>query len=171
MNFQGRSCGHEVTRPRSELDDIFPREQDICFKLGGSPMETIVFELCAESVDACLAAGDGGAHRIELCSALSEGGLPPSHGLIREAVRRSGLPVHVLLRPRGGDFVYGATELEVMREDLEHARRLGASGVVLGILHRDGTVDAEKTDEFVAMAGPLEVTFHRAFDDVVCQEQ
>ncbi|HWZ51976.1 MAG TPA: copper homeostasis protein CutC [Granulicella sp.] len=99
------------------------------------------------------------------------GGLTPSHGLIREAVRRSGLPVHVLLRPRGGDFVYSAAELDVMREDLEHARRMGASGVVLGVLHPDGTVDTEKTREFVAMAGALEVTFHRAFDDVVCQEQ
>ena len=122
-------------------------------------MPTIVFELCAESVDACLAARDGGAHRIELCTALSEGGLTPSHGLIREAVRKSGMPVHVLLRPRGGDFTYTAAELDVMRADLEHARLLGVSGAVLGILHPDGTVNKEQTGEFVAMAGPLEVTF------------
>jgi copper homeostasis protein len=127
-------------------------------------MRTIIFELCAESVDACLAAREGGANRIELCSALSEGGLTPSHGLIHEAVRRSGLPVHVLLRPRGGDFVYTAAEFDVMREDLKHMRLLGASGIVLGVLHRDSTIDVERTRELVALAGPLEVTFNRAFD-------
>lgn len=127
-------------------------------------MREIVFELCAESIDACLAARDGGADRIELCSALSEGGLTPSHGLIREAVNHSGLPVHVLLRPRGGDFVYSNAELDVMREDLRHLRLLGASGVVLGVLHEDGSVDVERTRELVEMAGPLEVTFNRAFD-------
>src|SRR6185437_10815433 len=133
-------------------------------------MREIVFELCAESIDACLVARDGGANRIELCSALSEGGLTPSHGLIREAVDRSGLPVHVLLRPRGGDFVYTDAEFEVMREDLKHLRLLGASGVVLGVLHEDGTVDVERTRELVEMAGPLEVTFNRAFDHVVSLE-
>lgn len=127
-------------------------------------MREIVFELCAESVDACLVARDGGANRIELCCALSEGGLTPSHGLIREAVSRSGLPVHVLLRPRGGDFVYTNAEFEVMVEDLKHLRLLGASGVVLGALHVDGSVDKERTRRLVAMAGTLEVTFNRAFD-------
>lgn len=129
-----------------------------------SLMRTIIFELCAESMDACLAARDGGANRIELCSALSEGGLTPSHGLIHEAVRRSGLPVHVLLRPRGGDFVYTPAEFEVMREDLKHMRLLGANGVVLGVLRRDNTIDVERTRELVALAGQLEVTFNRAFD-------
>lgn len=127
-------------------------------------MRKIVFELCAESIDACLAAREGGANRIELCGALSEGGLTPSHGLIREAVRRSGLPVHVLLRPRGGDFVYTKAEFDVMCEDLRHMPLLGASGVVLGVLHEDGAVDVERTLELVAMAGPLDVTFNRAFD-------
>jgi len=134
-------------------------------------MQKIVFELCAESVDACLAAHAGGAHRIELCTALSEGGLTPSHGLLREAMRRSGLPVHVLIRPRGGDFVYTPAELEVMREDLRYARSLGASGVVLGLLRTDGTVNIEQTRELVEMAGPLEVTFNRAFDGTASQEQ
>jgi len=134
-------------------------------------MQKIVFELCAESVDACLAAQAGGAHRIELCTALSEGGLTPSHGLLSESVRKSGLPVHVLIRPRGGDFVYTPAEMDVMREDLKYARSFGASGVVLGLLRADGTVDLEQTRQLVEMAGPLEVTFNRAFDYAISQEQ
>jgi copper homeostasis protein len=134
-------------------------------------MQKIVFELCAESVDACLAAHAGGAHRIELCTALSEGGLTPSHGLLREAVRKSGLPVHVLIRPRGGDFVYTPAEMDVIREDLKYARSLGASGVVLGVLRGDGTVDIEQTRQLVEMAAPLEVTFNRAFDYTESREQ
>jgi copper homeostasis protein len=127
-------------------------------------MRKIIFELCAESIEACLAARDGGADRIELCSALSEGGLTPSHGLMREAISQSGLPVHVLVRPRGGDFRYTDDEFAVMREDLLHARTLGASGFVLGVLRADGTVDVERTRELVALGAPLETTFHRAFD-------
>jgi copper homeostasis protein len=134
-------------------------------------MQKIVFELCAESVDACLAADAGGAHRIELCTALSEGGLTPSHGLLREAVQKSGLPVHVLIRPRGGDFVYTPAEMDVIREDLKYSRSLGASGVVLGLLHSDGNVDLEQTCRLVEMAAPLEVTFNRAFDYTVSQER
>jgi copper homeostasis protein len=127
-------------------------------------MRAIVFELCAETIDACLAARDGGAHRIEVCSGLSEGGITPSHALIRAAVERSGIPIHVLVRPRGGDFVYSAAEVEVMREDILHIKELGAAGVVLGMLRADGTVDMEGTRALVEIARPMEVTFHRAFD-------
>ena len=127
-------------------------------------MRKIVFELCAETIDACLAAKEGGADRIELCSALSEGGLTPSHGLLRAAVELSELPVHVLIRPRGGDFIYSAAEIAVMHADIEHAKLCGASGVVLGILHPDATVDSEATRAMVEIARPMEVTFHRAFD-------
>ena len=134
-------------------------------------MRKIIFELCAESLQACLAAREGGADRIELCTALSEGGLTPSHGLTRAAVLRSGLPVHVLLRPRSGDFHYTDDEFAVMREDLAHARGLGVSGFVLGILHTDGTVDTERTRELVELAAPLEITFHRAFDYATPLEQ
>jgi copper homeostasis protein len=134
-------------------------------------MQKIVLEVCAESVDACLAAHIGGAHRIELCTALSEGGLTPSNGLLREAVKKSGLPVHVLIRPRGGDFVYTPSEIEVMQDDLQFARSVGVSGVVLGLLHTDGTIDIEQTRRFVALAGSLEVTFNRAFDHTPSQEQ
>jgi copper homeostasis protein len=124
----------------------------------------MIFELCAETIDACLVAGEGGAHRIELCSGLSEGGMTPSHGLIREAVERSGLPVHVLVRPRGGNFVYSAAEIDVMRRDILHVKELGAAGVVLGILQVDGRVDMDATRALVELARPMEVTFHRAFD-------
>jgi copper homeostasis protein len=124
----------------------------------------MIFELCAETIDACLAAREGGAHRIELCSVLSDGGVTPSHALILEAVERSGLPVHVLVRPRGGDFVYSANEIDVMRRDIMHIKELGAAGVVFGILQPDGRVDVETTRALVQLARPLEVTFHRAFD-------
>jgi len=127
-------------------------------------MRNIIFELCAETIDACLAAKEGGAHRIELCSGLSEGGLTPSHGLVQAAIERSGLPVHVLLRPRGGDFMYTRSEVAVMREDIQHVKQLGAVGVVLGLLRTDGSVDVEGVRDLVQFAHPMEVTFHRAFD-------
>ncbi len=124
----------------------------------------MIFELCAETIDACIAAREGGAHRIELCSGLSEGGLTPSHGLIHAAVKLSGIPVHVLVRPRGGDFIYAEAEVAVMREDILHIKKLGAAGVVLGVLNPDGTVDVKATSELVQLAQPMNVTFHRAFD-------
>ena len=127
-------------------------------------MRKIVFELCAETVDACLAARDGGADRIELCSGLSEGGLTPSHALIRAAIEQSGLPIHVLIRPRSGDFLYSPAEVGIMRDDITHVKSLGATGVVLGILLADGNVDIACTRALVELASPMKVTFHRAFD-------
>ena len=129
-----------------------------------SPVQDIVFELCAESLDACLLAKTSGAARIELCSDLNVDGLTPSHALIRQAVEQSGIPVYVLLRPRAGDFVYTDQEFGLIREDLLHAKDLGAAGFALGVLHRNGTVDVERTRALVELAAPLEVTFHRAFD-------
>jgi copper homeostasis protein len=127
-------------------------------------MRNTIFELCADTIDACIAAKVGGAHRIELCSGLSEGGLTPSHGMVRAAVECSGLPVHVLLRPRGGGFFYATSEIEVMRQDMLHVKELGAAGVVLGLLRPDGSVHVEGVREFVQLAHPMKVTFHRAFD-------
>jgi len=127
-------------------------------------MNAITFELCAETLQACLAARKGGANRIELCSSLSEDGLTPSHALIRAAVEQSDLPIHVLLRPRGGGFVYSTGEFALICDDMKHASDLGASGFVVGVLHGDGTIDLERTNELVELASPLEVTFHRAFD-------
>jgi len=127
-------------------------------------MQEMIFELCAETIEACLAARDGGAHRIELCSGLSEGGITPSRGLIAGAVERRGLPVNVLVRPRGGNLVCCPSELDVMRQDIVHIKELGAAGVVFGILGGKGYVDVENTAEIVQLARPVKVTIHRAFD-------
>jgi copper homeostasis protein len=126
-------------------------------------MREIIFEVCAETVEACIASRVGGADRVELCSALSEGGLTPSHGLVQVAVQ-CGVPIHAMVRPRGGDYVYSPTEIAVMEADIRHMKTLGVSGVVFGLLRPDGLVDAELTKRLVAVAMPLQVTFHRAFD-------
>jgi copper homeostasis protein len=131
----------------------------------------ITFELCAETLAACVAAREGGADRIELCSALSEDGLTPSHALIRAAIELGGPPVYVMLRPRAGDFVYSDEELRLMHEDMTHARSLGATGFVLGILRADGRVDVERTRELVDLAAGREMTFHRAFDQTPSLEE
>ena len=128
-------------------------------------MTTLQLEICAETLQACVAAREGGADRIELCSDLVEGGVTPSHGLIRRAMLESKLPVHIMLRPRAGDFVYSPAEFDVICSDLEHAGQLGAAGVVCGMLREDNTVDEERMAQLVKLAGQMEVTFHRAFDD------
>jgi copper homeostasis protein len=125
------------------------------------------FEVCVESADGVLAALDAGADRIELCASLAVGGITPSAGLIRWAVEAAAprMAVHVLIRPRGGDFVYSAAEEDVMSRDILSARAVGADGVVVGALTPSGTVDVELTARLVALARPLSVTFHRAFDE------
>ncbi|GAA4449038.1 copper homeostasis protein CutC [Nibrella saemangeumensis] len=124
----------------------------------------MVVEICAYSLESCLVAQRAGAGRVELCSSLSEGGLTPSAGLIQLACRQLSIDLYVMIRPRGGDFLYSDTEFAVMQADIDMAKSLGADGIVLGLLKADGTVDEERTRQLVELAQPLPVTFHRAFD-------
>jgi copper homeostasis protein len=121
-------------------------------------------EICVGSVHSALAAQKGGAHRIELCDNLLEGGTTPSAGMIKTVRSLLEIPVHVIIRPRGGDFFYSDQEYEIMQEDIRFCKSCDIDGVVIGLLNPDGSIDKERTRSLVELARPLSVTFHRAFD-------
>jgi copper homeostasis protein len=125
---------------------------------------SVLVEAAVESLDAALAAADGGAHRIELCADLAQGGTTPSEQLLRDATSRLSIPIFVLVRPRPGDFVYTNAEHHVMLGQIGQAKRAGAAGIVTGALTAREEIDQLRTAELIVAARPLPVTFHRAFD-------
>ena len=126
--------------------------------------EQPVIEICVEGFEEALLAEAAGANRVELCAGLLEGGITPSLAQIRLAKARLSVPLMVIIRPRGGDFLYSDAEFETVLADIEICRSTGADGVVIGFLNADGTVDTKRTKQAVAAARPMSVTFHRAFD-------
>ncbi|KAE8590710.1 hypothetical protein XENTR_v10018167 [Xenopus tropicalis] len=125
-----------------------------------------IMEVCVDSVESAINAERGGAGRIELCASLLEGGITPSVGLLQVVKQYLQIPIFVMIRPRGGDFLYSDREVEVMKADIRLAKIHGADGLVFGALTEDGRIDAELCMELLAVSRPLPVTFHRAFDMV-----
>lgn len=124
----------------------------------------IKIEICAGSVTSALAAQKGGAHRVELCDNLKDGGTTPSYGMLLLARKNLSIKLFSIIRPRGGDFFYTDLEFEVMKADVKQCRELGCDGVVFGILKKDSNVDVKRCLELKQAAGNMETTFHRAFD-------
>jgi len=121
-------------------------------------------EVCLDSAESAIIADKAGADRVELCENLFGGGTTPSAGTIRITRESVTLGLHVIIRPRPGDFCYTDTEFKVMLEDIKYCRTIGVDGIVIGILKKDGTVDLERNAALIREAGPMSVTFHRAFD-------
>lgn len=126
----------------------------------------MIKEACVESLIDALEAEKRGADRIELCDNLSQGGTTPSYGTIKVALSTLKIPVFPIIRPRGGDFCYTPAEIEVIKEDIKVCKSLGAKGVVLGLLTKDKKIDFEVLSQLVELAKPMEVTFHKAIDEL-----
>ena len=125
---------------------------------------SVTIEICVEGVDGLVAAQAAGADRVELCASLLEGGITPSIGMVRAALAVATIPFHVIIRPRGGDFLYSELEFQSMLEDVKAMKALGVAGVVIGCLTPDGRIDEPRTKALVEAAHPMRVTNHRAFD-------
>jgi len=130
-----------------------------------------LLEICASSHRSAHNAQEAGAHRVELCQNLEQGGITPSYGLVKHCVQTLNIPIHVLIRPRPGNFVYNDDEFEIMLNDINMCHDLGVAGVVVGALNQDHTVDIVKTKKMVETAQSLHVTFHRAIEDCADQVQ
>ena len=127
----------------------------------------MILEICANSYQSAINAQVAGAHRIELCSELTVGGVTPSPGLLKKVMADIKIPVHVLIRPRSGNFLYSENEFEIMKETIRLCKDLQCAGIVSGVLHEDNTIDKKRTLELIELAKPLSFTFHRAFDEVI----
>ncbi len=127
----------------------------------------MLIEIAVFSLESAIIAADAGAHRIELCSAPAEGGLTPSAATLRLARKYVKIPIHLMIRPREGDFCYSSKEFETMLLDIAAAKMVGMDGIVTGILNPDGSVDEKRLAILVDAAAPMNVTFHRAFDMAV----
>lgn len=124
----------------------------------------MVLEIAVFNIGSALQAVAAGADRLELCENPGEGGTTPSYGTLKTVREKVSIPVFPIIRPRGGDFLYSEEEFEVMKKDIVLCKELGFEGVVIGLLHADGTVDTTRTSALVNLAYPMDVTFHRAFD-------
>jgi len=123
-----------------------------------------ILEIACYNIESAIMAAKSGAGRIEFCDNFYEGGTTPSYGSVKKLTQKVNIPVNVIIRPRGGDFLYTDAEYEVIKEDVKAMKKIGVNGVVVGFLKKDGSINADRTKEIVALAEPLEVTFHRAFD-------
>jgi copper homeostasis protein len=121
-------------------------------------------EICVDSIESALNAQIAGADRIELCDNLSEGGTTPGYGTIASIRNNLAIDVNVIIRPRGGDFLYSDYEYDIMRREIDICGECGVNGIVLGILHSEGSIDVERTAKLIECARPMTATFHRAFD-------
>ena len=123
-------------------------------------------EIIGFNIESCIAAQSAGADRIELCAGPGEGGTTPSYAFIQTAREKLKIDLYVMIRPRGGDFLYSDEDFEIMKKDMAVCKKLGCDGIVTGILKAEGNVDKERCKELIELAYPLEATFHRAFDRV-----
>ena len=127
----------------------------------------MIIEACVENINEAIRAEAQGAHRVEICENLIIGGTTPSAGTIAIAKKVLNIPIMVLIRPRGGDFVYSDLEVEIMKHDIQVCKQIGIDGVVLGTLTEENTINTELLNELVNLAKPLDVTFHKAIDETI----
>ncbi|MGY5354110.1 copper homeostasis protein CutC [Wenyingzhuangia sp. IMCC45467] len=121
-------------------------------------------EICCYSATSAIKAAKAGASRIELCENFTEGGTTPSYATIKYVLDHINIPVNVIVRPRGGDFLYNNAEFEIIKQDALKIKELGANGIVFGMLTASGDININQVKEIQKLVSPLECTFHRAFD-------
>ncbi|MBW9158251.1 copper homeostasis protein CutC [Clostridium sp. FP2] len=125
---------------------------------------SFILEVCVDSVESAMEAVKGGANRLELCSALIIGGTTPNINLFKLIKEKTNIKMNILIRPRYGDFCYTEDEFEIMKRDIQMFKKAGASGVVIGILKPDGSLDIDRMKELIEVAEGMHITLHRAFD-------